>query len=90
MACISYAQLRAASTCKKNQCSLLSLIHQQADATCCDCCSTTLQGEQVLKDGIGRAPEVEEAVDPVAARQYLQEPAALLQHPSEIIQNLAK
>ena len=31
-----------------------------------------LQGKQVLKDGIGRAPEEEEPVDPALARQFLQ------------------
>lgn len=31
-----------------------------------------LQGKQVLKDGIGRAPEEEEGVDPALARQFLQ------------------
>lgn len=33
---------------------------------------TSLQGKQVLKDGIGRAPEEEEPVDPALARQFLQ------------------
>lgn len=31
-----------------------------------------LQGKQVLQGGIGRAPEEEEAVDPAAARQFLE------------------
>lgn len=34
--------------------------------------ATLLQGKQVLKDGIGRAPEEEEPVDPALARQFLQ------------------
>ena len=38
------------------------------------CC----QGEQILKDGIGTAAEVEEDVEPVAARAYLTDPSGLL------------
>lgn len=36
------------------------------------------QGKQVLSDGIGRAPEEEHEVDPVAARAFLTDPALLL------------
>jgi hypothetical protein len=49
-----------------------------------------LQGEQILKDGIGTASEVECDASPAQARAWLQDPAALLQHPSELIQGLAK
>ncbi|GAX78679.1 hypothetical protein CEUSTIGMA_g6117.t1 [Chlamydomonas eustigma] len=38
----------------------------------------TIKGEQVLKDGIGTAPEVEESVDPVLARGYLSNPLDML------------
>jgi len=34
----------------------------------------TIKGEQVLKDGIGTAPEVEEYIDPIKARGYLLKP----------------
>lgn len=50
----------------------------------------TLKGEQILRDGIGRASEVETAVDPVAARAYLREPSSLLQLQDELIQGLAR
>jgi hypothetical protein len=48
------------------------------------------QGKQVLQDGIGRATEVEEPLDPLAARQFLTNPSALLGHPSELMQSLAR
>jgi adenylate cyclase class IV len=38
----------------------------------------TCKGKQVLKGGIGRAPEEEEEVDPGAAREFLKDPNALL------------
>ncbi len=37
------------------------------------------QGKQILEGGIGRASEVEEAVDAVPARKYLDSPSAMLQ-----------
>lgn len=49
-----------------------------------------LQGKQLLVDGIGRATEINEPIDAVAARRYLEEPSQLLQLPSDMIQNLAK
>ena len=49
-----------------------------------------VQGKQILQDGIGRASEVEEEVDPQQARTYLQHPTQLLQHTSELMQNLAR
>ena len=36
------------------------------------------QGEQVLKDGIGTAAEVEEDAEPVSARAFLTDPSGLL------------
>lgn len=47
-----------------------------------------MQGKAVLKDGIGRATEVEEPVDPTKARTFLANPNALLQHDSKIIDDL--
>ncbi len=38
----------------------------------------SLQGKQILVDGIGRASEVEAETDPIAARAYLQHPDGLL------------
>lgn len=50
-----------------------------------------VQGEQILKDGIGTASEVEEVVqDVTTARSWLSDPSAMLQYPSHIIQDLAK
>lgn len=49
----------------------------------------TLKGKQILQDGIGRATEIEEPLDPVTARQFLQQPSELLKLPSELMQNLA-
>jgi hypothetical protein len=43
-----------------------------------------------LKDGIGRAPETEEKLDPAAARRFVAEPSALLAHDSEIVRHLAR
>lgn len=42
----------------------------------------------VVKDGIGRASEVEELVEPSLARSFLSDPSKLLQHPSPIITDL--
>eukprot|EP00879_Flechtneria_rotunda_P016822 GHRR01017607.1.p1 GENE.GHRR01017607.1~~GHRR01017607.1.p1 ORF type:complete len:202 (+),score=60.18 GHRR01017607.1:305-910(+) len=50
----------------------------------------TLKGQQVLVDGIGRASEVEEPVDPAVGREALKNPSSLLQLPGDILQNLAK
>lgn len=50
----------------------------------------SIQGEQILKDGIGRAAETEESLDPAAARRFLAEPAALLAHNSDIVRSLAR
>ena len=38
----------------------------------------TVKGKQVLKDGIGRAPEEEEEVDPAVAREFIRDSSALL------------
>lgn len=46
----------------------------------------TLKGKQVLKDGIGRAPEQEETVDPTLARTFLEQPDALLNLESPLMQ----
>lgn len=48
----------------------------------------TIKGKQVLKDGIGRAPEEEEPVDPALARQFLQDPAKLLHLGTPLLENL--
>ena len=42
----------------------------------------------MLKDGIGRAPEEEEGVDPVAARAFLTDPARLLRLDSPLMGRL--
>lgn len=47
-----------------------------------------LQGRQVLKDGIGRAPEEEEGVDPVEARTFLTDPSKLLHLDSPLMGRL--
>jgi hypothetical protein len=52
---------------------------------CCD-----MQGEQILKDGIGSAPEIEEPLDPTLARKFLQQPCGLLQLDSTLMQSVAK
>lgn len=49
----------------------------------------TVKGEQVLVNGIGRAPETEEKLDPTAARRFVSEPGALLAHDSDIVRRLA-
>ena len=49
----------------------------------------TVKGKQVLKDGIGRAPEEEEDVDPAAAREFIKDSSALLAYnDSKIVQKL--
>lgn len=60
--------------------------------TCVLCHAVLLatQGKQILQDGIGRATEIEEPLDPVAARQFLQQPSQLLKLQSELMQNLAR
>eukprot|EP00775_Hariotina_reticulata_P007407 gene7407-7616_t len=50
----------------------------------------TLKGKQVLAAGIGRASEVEEEVDPIQARKYLQEPSSMLLLPSTLIQDMTR
>lgn len=45
-----------------------------------------LQGQQVLKDGIGRGSEIEEDIDPGHARSFLQDPNALYTLKSDILQ----
>jgi uncharacterized protein YjbK len=46
------------------------------------------QGKQVLQDGIGRAPEEEEGVDPAAARSFLSDPAQLLNLGTPLLESL--
>ena len=48
----------------------------------------TLKGKQVLEGGVGTASEDEDAVDPKLARQFLENPAALLAHDSPVIAKL--
>eukprot|EP00890_Picochlorum_soloecismus_P004631 jgi/Picsp_1/5169/NSC_02532-R1_protein len=50
----------------------------------------TCKGRQVLKDGVGRAPEEEEEVDPALARKFIESPELLLEHESKLIQKLRK
>lgn len=50
----------------------------------------TCKGKQVLKDGVGRAPEEEEEVDPALARKFIDSPDLLLEHESELILKLRK
>ncbi|KAI8471375.1 MAG: CYTH-like domain-containing protein [Monoraphidium minutum] len=49
----------------------------------------TVKGEQVLVDGIARAAEAEEPLDPAAGRSFLSDPGALLAHDSDIVRRLA-
>jgi len=49
-----------------------------------------LQGQQIVKDGIGRGSEVEEEIDPINARKFLQDPQSLYDLPSEILQPILK
>lgn len=62
----------------------------EASRLLCRAVWSGLQGKQILQDGIGRATEIEEPLDPVAARQFLQQPSQLLQLPSQLMQNLAR
>ncbi|KAL4444307.1 hypothetical protein ABPG75_012044 [Micractinium tetrahymenae] len=48
----------------------------------------TVKGKQVLQDGIGRAPEEEEAVVPALARSFLAEPAKLLALGTPLLEGL--
>jgi uncharacterized protein YjbK len=48
----------------------------------------TCKGKQVLKDGVGRAAEEEEDVDPEKARAFLKDPESLLSHDSSLISKL--
>lgn len=48
----------------------------------------TIKGEQVLKGGIGRAPETEEPLSPGDARSFISDPTMLLSHPGEIARRL--
>ncbi|EFN57892.1 hypothetical protein CHLNCDRAFT_29986 [Chlorella variabilis] len=48
----------------------------------------TVKGKQVLKDGIGRAPEEEETVDPAAARAFLTDPDRLLNLGTPLLEGL--
>ena len=49
-----------------------------------------VQGQQVLKEGIGRGSEVEEDVDPLYARTFMEHPENLLHLQSEILQNILR
>jgi uncharacterized protein YjbK len=48
----------------------------------------TCKGKQVLKDGIGRAPEEEEEIDVQKARNFIQDPDAMLLYDSNLITKL--
>lgn len=48
----------------------------------------TVKGKQVLQDGIGRAPEEEEAVGPAAARAFFTNPAQLLSLGTPLLEGL--
>lgn len=48
------------------------------------------QGGQVITDGVGRGSEVEDDVDPVAARDFLSDPDKLLQVDLPFIKELHK
>jgi hypothetical protein len=48
------------------------------------------QGRQELREGIGRGTEEEEDLDPVAARRFIAEPAALLQLDSPLVQKVRR
>lgn len=50
----------------------------------------TVKGKQVLQDGIGRAPEEEEATDPAAARAFLSEPCKLLNLGTPLLEGLKR
>lgn len=46
------------------------------------------QGGQVITDGVGRGSEVEDDVDPVAAREFLANPTKLLSVDLPFVQDL--
>lgn len=48
----------------------------------------TLKGRQVLKDGVGRASEEEEDVDPILARSFISDPSMLLHLDSALMKRL--
>lgn len=48
----------------------------------------TCKGRQMLKDGVGRAPEEEEEVSPQLARQFLVDPSSLASHDSPLMEKL--
>lgn len=50
----------------------------------------TCKGKQVLKDGIGRAPEEEEEVDPVVARTFVKDPGALMAYQGSTLMDKLK
>ncbi len=47
-----------------------------------------MQGGQVITDGVGRGSEVEDDVDPAAAREFLKNPSKLLELDLPFIQEL--
>lgn len=49
-----------------------------------------VQGQQVLKDGIGRGTEVEEDIDPKEARKYLMDPGSLYSLESDVLQPILR
>lgn len=49
-----------------------------------------MQGGQVITEGVGRGSEVEDDVDPVAAREYLTNPTKLLSVDLPFIQELRR
>lgn len=50
----------------------------------------TLKGKQLLVDGIGRATEVENDVDPAAARRFLEHPDDILAHACDLVDGMRK
>ncbi|CAK0783688.1 hypothetical protein CVIRNUC_006887 [Coccomyxa viridis] len=50
----------------------------------------TLKGGQVITEGVGRGSEVEDDVDPMAARDFLEDPSKLLQVDLPFIKDLQK
>ena len=49
-----------------------------------------LQGRQALVNGVGRATEEEEDIDPALAREALRDPSKLFSTGSDLINNLLK
>lgn len=85
-----HAPTRSPCACIKKPAVCLVCPHNAASALGCLCLPACLQGKQVLQDGIGRATEVEEPLDPAAARALLDAPSDLLALPgSELMRNLA-